>query len=155
MFSGELAAVVPDVTDPQFIELLSWADRFRRLGVWANADYARDAERARRFGAEGLGLCRTEHMYFEAERVPVVQSMILARSPRRTRGASGQTAADAARGFRGSLRAMDGLPVTIRLIDPPLHEFLPSHDELQKSITEIEMRLKLKRRQRLRGWRRS
>jgi pyruvate, orthophosphate dikinase len=143
VFSGELATVVPDVTDPQFIELLSWADRFRRLGVWANADYARDAERARRFGAEGLGLCRTEHMFFEAERVPVVQSMILARSSEERAEHLAKLLPMQRADFEALFRAMDGLPVTIRLIDPPLHEFLPSHDELQKSITEIEMRLKL------------
>jgi pyruvate,orthophosphate dikinase len=143
VFSGELATVVPDVTDPQFVELLSWADRFRRLGVWANADYARDAERARRFGAQGLGLCRTEHMFFEADRLPVVQSMILARSPEERAEHLAKLLPVQRADFEALFKAMDGLPVTIRLIDPPLHEFLPSHDELQKAITELEMRLKL------------
>jgi pyruvate, orthophosphate dikinase len=143
VFSGELATVVPDVTNAQFLELLSWADRFRRLGVWANADYARDAERARRFGAEGLGLCRTEHMFFEADRLPIVQSMILARTSEERAEHLTKLLPVQRSDFEALFRAMDGLPVTIRLIDPPLHEFLPSHDELQRAITELEVRLKL------------
>jgi pyruvate,orthophosphate dikinase len=144
VFSGELATVVPDVTNPQFVELLSWADRFRRLGVWANADYARDAERARRFGAEGLGLCRTEHMFFEADRLPVVQSMILARTSEERAQHLAKLLPVQRSDFEALFRSMDGLPVTIRLIDPPLHEFLPSHDELQRAITELEARIKQK-----------
>jgi pyruvate,orthophosphate dikinase len=143
VFAGEIETVVPDVTDPYLVELLTWADRIRRLGVWTNADYPRDAARARKFGAEGIGLCRTEHMFFEAERLPVVQSMILARN-------AGERAQHLAKllpmqraDFTGLFEAMDGLPVTIRLIDPPLHEFLPSHDELLRDITELETRLKL------------
>jgi pyruvate, orthophosphate dikinase len=74
VFAGELKTVIPDFKDPHLLDkLLSWADGFRRLGVWANADYPRDAERARGYGAEGIGLCRTEHMFFETERLPVVQ----------------------------------------------------------------------------------
>jgi pyruvate,orthophosphate dikinase len=144
VFAGELKTVVPDVADPHLIELLKWADAIRRLGVWANADYPRDAERARRFGAEGVGLCRTEHMFFETERLPIVQAMILARD-------ADERAAHLARllpmqraDFEGLFRAMGGLPVTIRLIDPPLHEFLPNHDELQKAVVELETRLRLK-----------
>jgi pyruvate,orthophosphate dikinase len=144
VFAGELKTVVPDVADPHLIELLRWADAIRRLGVWANADYPRDAERARRFGAEGIGLCRTEHMFFETERLPIVQAMILARD-------ADERAAHLARllpmqraDFEGLFRAMGGLPVTIRLIDPPLHEFLPNHDELQKAVVELETRMRLK-----------
>jgi pyruvate,orthophosphate dikinase len=143
VFAGELRTLVPDVADPYLVELLAWADRVRRLGVWANADYPRDAERARRFGAEGIGLCRTEHMFFETDRLPVVQAMILA-------GSAKERAAHLARllpmqrtDFEGLFRAMDGLPVTIRLIDPPLHEFLPSHDELQVAVAELATRLRL------------
>ncbi|OGA29496.1 MAG: pyruvate, phosphate dikinase [Betaproteobacteria bacterium RIFCSPLOWO2_02_FULL_65_24] len=143
VYAGELATVVPDVTDPYFVELLSWADGFRRLGVWANADYARDAERARKFGAAGIGLCRTEHMFFEAERLPVVQSMILARSTEQRAQHLAKLLPMQRGDFVGLFKAMDGLPVTIRLIDPPLHEFLPSHDELQKAIVELETRLRL------------
>ncbi len=143
VFAGEIATVVPDVTDPYLVELLSWADRFRRLGIWTNADYPRDAERARKFGAEGIGLCRTEHMFFEAERLPVVRSMILARSAEERAGELAKLLPMQRADFLGLFQAMDGLPVTIRLIDPPLHEFLPNHDELQRTITELETRLKL------------
>ncbi|HEX6006641.1 MAG TPA: putative PEP-binding protein, partial [Burkholderiales bacterium] len=124
--------------------LLSWADRFRRLGVWTNADYPRDAARARKFGAEGIGLCRTEHMFFEAERLPVVQSMILARNAEEREQHLSKLLPMQRADFSGLFEAMNGLPVTIRLIDPPLHEFLPSHDELLREITELETRLRLK-----------
>jgi len=144
VFAGEVKAVVPDVTDPYLIELLSWADRFRRLGVWANADYARDAERARRFGAEGIGLCRTEHMFFEPERIPIVQSMILAPTAAERVEPLAKLLPMQRADFVELFRAMDGLPVTIRLIDPPLHEFLPGRDELQKAVTELETRIQLK-----------
>jgi pyruvate, orthophosphate dikinase len=143
IFKGELSTLVPDVTDADFVELLSWADRFRKLGVWANADYARDAERARRFGAEGIGLCRTEHMFFEAERLPIVQSMILARTPEERAEHLAKLLPVQRADFTALFKAMDGLPVTIRLIDPPLHEFLPSRDELHKAVVELELRLKL------------
>ena len=143
VFAGELKTVIPDFADPHLIALLGWADRIRRLGVWANADYPRDAERARRYGAEGIGLTRTEHMFFETERLPHVQRMILAREEK-TRGEALATLLPFQRSdFEGLFRAMDGLPVTIRLIDPPLHEFLPDHDELQKAVVELETRMRL------------
>jgi pyruvate,orthophosphate dikinase len=144
VFKGELSTLVPDVTDTYFVELLSWADQFRKLGVWANADYARDAERARRFGAEGIGLCRTEHMFFEPERLPIVQSMILSRTPEERAEHLAKLLPVQRGDFEALFKAMDGLPVTIRLIDPPLHEFLPSRDELNRTVTELEMRIKLK-----------
>jgi pyruvate,orthophosphate dikinase len=144
VFAGEVETVVPDVTDPYLVELLSWADRFRRLGVWTNADYPRDAARARKFGAEGIGLCRTEHMFFESERLPVVQSMILARNADEREQHLSKLLPMQCADFSGLFEAMNGLPVTIRLIDPPLHEFLPSHDELLREITELETRLRLK-----------
>jgi pyruvate,orthophosphate dikinase len=143
VYAGELKTVVPDVTDPYFTELLSWADGFRRLGVWANADYARDAESARRFGAEGIGLCRTEHMFFEPERLPIVQSMILAPDAEARAEHLAKLLPMQREDFIALFKAMDGLPVTIRLIDPPLHEFLPSRDELRNAITELETRLRL------------
>ncbi|MGQ0523851.1 MAG: pyruvate, phosphate dikinase [Betaproteobacteria bacterium] len=144
VFTGEVETVVPDVTDPYLVELLSWADRIRKLGVWTNADYPRDAARARKFGAEGIGLCRTEHMFFEPERLPVVQSMILARNAEERAAHLAKLLPMQREDFRGLFEAMDGLPVTIRLIDPPLHEFLPNHDELQKTIVELETRIRLK-----------
>ena len=143
VFTGEVETVVPDVTDPYLVELLTWADRIRKLGVWTNADYPRDAARARKFGAEGIGLCRTEHMFFEAERLPVVQSMILARSAEERAVHLAKLLPMQREDFRGLFEAMDGLPVTIRLIDPPLHEFLPNHDELQKAIVVLETRIRL------------
>jgi pyruvate,orthophosphate dikinase len=143
VFAGSLRTVVPEFTDPYLMKLLAWADGFRRLGVWANADYPRDAERARAYGAEGIGLCRTEHMFFETERLPIVQRMILASSPQEQSEALAKLLPMQRSDFDGLFRAMNGLPVTIRLIDPPLHEFLPSHDEMLQEVTELETRLKL------------
>jgi pyruvate,orthophosphate dikinase len=144
VFAGEVRTVVPDVADPHLSELLAWADAIRRLGVWANADYPRDAERARKFGAEGIGLCRTEHMFFQTERLPIVQAMILARDTAERAGHLARLLPMQRGDFAGLFAAMDGLPVTIRLIDPPLHEFLPSHDDLQRSVAELETRIRLK-----------
>jgi pyruvate,orthophosphate dikinase len=144
VFAGEVGTVVPDVADVHLLELLRWADGFRTLGVWANADYPRDAERARRFGAEGIGLCRTEHMFFETERLPTVQAMILARDEAERAGHLARLLPMQRADFAGLFKAMDGLPVTIRLIDPPLHEFLPNHDELARTVTELETRVRLR-----------
>ena len=143
VFAGELKTVVPEFTDPGLAKLLSWADGFRRLGVWANADYPRDAERARGYGAEGVGLCRTEHMFFETDRLPLVQEMILAKTDEERAGPLAKLLPFQRKDFVGLFRAMAGLPVTIRLIDPPLHEFLPAHDELAHDVTELETRLSL------------
>ena len=143
VFAGQVKTVVPDVADPWLLKLLGWADEIRTLGVWANADYPRDAERARRLGAEGIGLCRTEHMFFEAERLPIVQQMILAKTEEERAKHLEILLPMQREDFIGLFKAMDGLPVTIRLIDPPLHEFLPNHDELLRSVTELEVRLRL------------
>jgi len=141
VYAGELESVVPDFNDPYLIKLLGWADGFRRLGVWANADYPRDAERARGYGAEGIGLCRTEHMFFEPDRLPIVQRMILASSEAERAAALAQLLPIQRQDFVGLFKAMRGLPVTIRLIDPPLHEFLPSHDDLLREVIELETRM--------------
>jgi len=143
VFAGQLETRIPDLSDPHLLTLLTWADGFRTLGVYANADYPRDAELARKLGAEGLGLCRTEHMFFETERLPHVQEMILARTAEERARALLWLLPFQREDFLGLFRAMDGLPVTIRLIDPPLHEFLPSHDELLHDVTELETRLEL------------
>ena len=141
VFAGQIAT-----RDPQFSEetdlqtLLSWADEVRRLQVWANGDYPRDAQKAREFGAEGIGLCRTEHMFFEAERLPVVQQMILAEDEPTRQKALDILLPIQKEDFRGLLRAMEGLPVVIRLIDPPLHEFLPSLEEQLVKVTELRVR---------------
>jgi pyruvate,orthophosphate dikinase len=139
VYAGQLATILPDVTDPYLIKLLGWADGFRRLEVWANADYPRDAERARRFGAQGIGLCRTEHMFFEQTRLPFVQQMILAKDPEERKRALTALLPFQRSDFEGLFRAMDGLPVIIRLIDPPMHEFLPSHDSLLQEVTELRV----------------
>ncbi|MCC7359534.1 MAG: pyruvate, phosphate dikinase [Anaerolineales bacterium] len=138
VFAGRLASVVPDFNDPYLLKLLTWADKYRTLEVWANADYPRDAQRARAYGAQGIGLCRTEHMFFEAERLPFVQQMILAKTDAEREAALDQLLPFQRSDFEGLFKAMDGLPVTIRLIDPPLHEFLPSHDELLRNVAETE-----------------
>jgi len=160
IFAGELPTIEARFEDEHDLAtLLGWADAVRRLQVWANADYPRDAERARAFGAQGIGLCRTEHMFFEEERLPTVRRMILAATrataAKRLRDAGQALSADdvetvatfddalaelevlQADDFAGLFRAMDGLPVVIRLIDPPLHEFLPSHDELLARVTRL------------------
>src|SRR5207245_1803358 len=116
-----------------------WADKVRRLGVWANADYPRDAERARAFGAEGIGLCRTEHMFFEEDRLPIVRRMILAESEAERQRALDQLLPIQRQDFVGILREMAALPVVIRLIDPPLHEFLPRYDELLVDLTDLRV----------------
>jgi pyruvate,orthophosphate dikinase len=140
VFLDQLETTVSDINDPYLIKILSWADEFRRLGVWANADYPRDAQRARKYGAEGIGLCRTEHMFFEAERLPIVQQMILTKSEKEREEAFEKLLPFQRSDFDGLFRAMDGLPVIIRLIDPPLHEFLPSHDELLVQVTELRLK---------------
>ncbi|MGD2156013.1 MAG: pyruvate, phosphate dikinase [Anaerolineales bacterium] len=140
VYLGEIETMVPDIQDPYLMNLLSWADDFRRLGVWANADYPRDAQRARDYGAEGIGLCRTEHMFFEPERLPYVQQMILAKTSEDRDEALEKLLPFQRSDFEGLFRVMDGLPVIIRLIDPPLHEFLPSHDELLVEVTEMRIK---------------
>jgi pyruvate, orthophosphate dikinase len=143
VFAGELKTVIPEFNDPYLIKLLAWADGFRRLGVWANADYPRDAQRARGYGAEGIGLCRTEHMFFETDRLPLVRQMIMATGDDDRAKVLAALLPFQRDDFVGLFKAMDGLPVTIRLIDPPLHEFLPSHDELLHEVTELETRIEI------------
>ena len=140
VFVDKLDTVIPDFSDPYLLRILGWADEFRKLGVWANADYPQDAQRARDYGAEGIGLCRTEHMFFEAERLPYVQKMILSQTEEEERSALDKLLPFQRSDFEGIFRAMDGLPVIIRLIDPPLHEFLPSHDSLLVEVTELRIR---------------
>ena len=141
VFAGEVPTMVPEFDDPHLMTLLKWADAARTLGVWTNADYPRDAERARSYGAEGIGLCRTEHMFFETERLPIVQKMILAATPAEQDEALAALLPMQRSDFAGLFKAMNGQPVTIRLIDPPLHEFLPSHDELLQEVTQLQTRL--------------
>ncbi len=138
---GKLGTVVPDLSNPYLIKLLGWADEFRRLAVRANADYERDAERALLYGAEGIGLCRTEHMFFESDRLEIVQRMILASSASERSEAIQELLPLQRSDFAGLFRAMDARPVIIRLLDPPLHEFLPAYDELIQDLADLKMRL--------------
>ena len=140
VYLGQLPTVVPDIKNPGLIKLLSWADEIRKLGVWANADYPRDAQRAREYGAEGISLCRTEHMFFEADRMPIVQAMIMARHVLERKESLDQLLPLQREDFAGLFRAMDGHPVIIRLIDPPLHEFLPSYEELVQGLVDLKVR---------------
>ena len=122
------------------LTLLSWADEHRKLQVWANADYAEDADRARTFGAQGIGLCRTEHMFFEEGRLPLVQKMILAKTAGERERWLAELLPLQRSDFEGILRVMDGLPVIVRLLDPPLHEFLPNERELAEEVTAKRFR---------------
>ncbi len=132
VFVGEIERVEPDfMRETNLRKLLAWADDIRRVGVYANADYPSDARRAREYGAGGVGLCRTEHMFFQEERLPIVQAMILSEP----NSAAEKEYLDQLEVFQhddfyGILKAMDGLPVAIRLLDPPLHEFMPNHEQL-------------------------
>ncbi len=119
---------------PYFEKLLAWADKYRKLGVRTNADTPHDARLARLFGAEGIGLARTEHMFFAPERLPIMQSMILAQSEEERREALAKLLPMQREDFYGLLKEMEGLEVTIRLLDPPLHEFLPKREELLEDI---------------------
>jgi len=156
-FVGQIEAVAPSLEEQtDLLELLTWADEIcategirdfpegwptRGLQVWANADYPADARRARSYGAKGIGLCRTEHMFFETERLPIVQDMILAGSD----VASRQAALDKLlpyqrQDFDGLFEAMTSLPVIIRLIDPPLHEFMPDEQALLEAVIEARVK---------------
>ncbi|MBX7097722.1 MAG: pyruvate, phosphate dikinase [Myxococcaceae bacterium] len=143
IYLGQLPTRQPELDDPYLLELLRWADGFKRLAVMANADYPRDAERARQLGAQGIGLCRTEHMFFETERLPLVQQLILASDPAVRSGLLEKLLPLQREDFAGLFRTMAGLPVTIRLIDPPLHEFLPTQETLVRQVAELETRARL------------
>ena len=133
---GMLPLIEPRMT-PEMAQLLSYADEFRRLGVWTNADKPEDAQRARDFGAEGIGLCRTEHMFFGDERRPLIQSVIMAETSEERKAYLDKLLPFQREDFEGIFRVMDGLPVIIRLIDPPMHEFLPPYEELVKEVMEL------------------
>lgn len=141
IYLGEIASIQPDIKDEWLLKLLSWADEFRTLGVWANSDYPVDASRAREYGAEGIGLCRTEHMFMESERLPFVQKMILAEMEVQRSEAIKSLLPYQREDFAGLFRVMDGLPVVIRLIDPPLHEFLPDHVSLVRELSDLKVQL--------------
>ncbi len=129
----DVPLVDPEV-DENFEQILEWADEIRRLGVRANADTPEDACRAREFGAEGIGLCRTEHMFMAADRQPKMRAMIMAESEEDRREALGNLLPLQQKDFEGLFEAMEDLPVTIRLLDPPLHEFLPDLEEISQQV---------------------
>jgi pyruvate,orthophosphate dikinase len=141
VFLGQMPTTAPKLEEQEdLLILLKWADEISRLQVWANADYPKDAQRARSYGAKGIGLCRTEHMFFEPERLPIVQDMILSDTSAGRTAALDKLLPYQRADFAGLFNAMDGLPVIIRLIDPPLHEFMPDEEALLEEV--ITMRVK-------------
>ncbi|MGD2041059.1 MAG: pyruvate, phosphate dikinase [Anaerolineae bacterium] len=159
VFAGQIATEAPSFEEQVELKtLLEWADEIcampdnrewpedyegfptRGLQVWTNADYPQDARRARSFGAKGIGLCRTEHMFFEEERLPIVQAMILSDTAQERKEHLDKLLPFQRADFEGLFEAMDGLPVIIRLIDPPLHEFLPSKDDLLVEVTRMKVK---------------
>jgi len=135
---GKAPLIAPAMTGA-FGVFMSWADALRRLKVRANADTQRDARVARNFGAEGIGLCRTEHMFFAEDRLPIMQEMILARTREDREAALLKLLPMQRDDFKGLYREMKGYPVTIRLLDPPLHEFLPKRDALMVEVTKLQL----------------
>ncbi len=143
VFAGAVPTVKPTVSG-DFAKLMSWADSIRQLQVRTNADMPNDAKVAREFGAQGIGLCRTEHMFFEGDRIIAVREMILADNEKDRRAALKKLLPYQKKDFIGIFKAMDGLPVTIRLLDPPLHEFLPHEEKNQRQMAR-EMKVSLDR----------
>jgi pyruvate,orthophosphate dikinase len=138
VIKGKLNTVAAKPDDPELMKLLGWAEPFRKLRVRANADIPRDAIQARAFGAEGIGLCRTEHMFFAEDRLPHMRTMILANNEKDRRAALKKLLPMQRADFIGVFRAMDGYPVTIRTLDPPLHEFLPRREDLMVEVAVLE-----------------
>ncbi|MGZ4815475.1 MAG: pyruvate, phosphate dikinase [Terriglobales bacterium] len=134
VIKGKLNTLDPSPDDPELQKFMNWADPHRKMKVRANADIPRDAIQARAFGAEGIGLCRTEHMFFGEEKIPHMRAMILADNEKDRRKALDKLLPMQRKDFAGVFKAMDGLPVTIRTLDPPLHEFLPRREELMVDI---------------------
>jgi pyruvate,orthophosphate dikinase len=138
--TGEVMAGEVETQEPKlsgdFAKLMKWADEFRTLDVRTNADSPADSKRAREFGAKGIGLCRTEHMFFEADRIIHMRAMILAESEKARRLALKKLLPFQRKDFEGIFKAMNGLPVTVRLLDPPLHEFLPHDPAAQKTMAK-------------------
>lgn len=138
VITGSVALIDPVLSD-EFNELLTWSDEIRELKVRTNADNPEDSRKARELGAEGIGLCRTEHMFMEVGRIPIVQKMILAETQEERDEALEQLLPMQKQDFIGIFEAMDGLPVNIRLLDPPLHEFLPNLEELLVELTKMQL----------------
>jgi pyruvate,orthophosphate dikinase len=135
VFSGQMPTIDPELSG-SFSIFMDWVEKFRKMGVRANADTPKDSEVARNFGAQGIGLCRTEHMFFEASRIKAVRKMIIAREEKARRDALMTILPYQKQDFIDIFKVMNGLPVTIRLLDPPLHEFLPTEDAEIKELAE-------------------
>ena len=135
VIEGEVPTVQPEFTG-EFGEFMQWVDEIRILGVRTNADTPHDSEVARKFGAEGIGLCRTEHMFFEGDRIVAVREMILSETKEEREKALAKVKPYQKEDFKGIFKAMDGLPVTIRLLDPPLHEFLPKEEKEMETVAK-------------------
>lgn len=135
---GEIPMIDPELSE-EFQQLLTWADEERKIGVRANADNPEDAKKSFEFGAGGIGLCRTEHMFMDIKRIPIVQKMILAENFNERMEALEQLLPMQQDDFEGIFEAMQGYPVTIRLLDPPLHEFLPDKEELLVEVTKLQI----------------
>ncbi|MEA4902516.1 pyruvate, phosphate dikinase [Desulfitobacterium sp.] len=138
VIKGAVPMIDPELSD-EFKQLLVWADEIRSLRVLANADNPKDAQKARDFGAQGIGLCRTEHMFMDPARIPIVQEMILSQSLEEREAALAKLLPMQEEDFYGILKAMAGLPVIIRLLDPPLHEFLPDLEDLVVEVTKLKL----------------
>ena len=141
VYLGEVPLIVPSLSG-NLEKILEWADETRVLGVRANADTPEQAKKAREFGAEGIGLARTEHMFFGEERLPIMQEMIMAKSKEERIAALNKLQVMQESDFAEFFRTMEGFPVIIRLLDPPLHEFLPSREDLVDEINELKMKLR-------------
>jgi len=137
VIKGKLNTIPPKADDPELQQFMQWADPYRKMKVRANADVPRDAIQARAFGAEGIGLCRTEHMFFGKDKIRHMRAMILADNEKDRRTALKKLLPLQRKDFAGVFKAMDGLPVTIRTLDPPLHEFLPRREDLMVEIATL------------------
>ena len=137
VIKGKLKTLAAVADDPELLKFMAWADPYRTMKVRANADIPRDAIQARAFGAEGIGLCRTEHMFFGEKKIPHMRAMILANNEKDRRAALKKLLPMQRNDFIGVFRAMDGFPVTIRTLDPPLHEFLPRREDLMVEIATL------------------
>jgi len=138
VIAGQLKTLEAQPDDPDLVKFMSWVDPVRKLRIRANADIPRDAKQARLFGAEGIGLCRTEHMFFAEDRIEHMRTMILATDEKTRRAALKKLLPMQRADFIGLFKAMESLPVTIRLLDPPLHEFLPKREDLLVQIARLE-----------------
>ena len=138
VIAGRLKTLEAQPDDPDLVKFMSWVDPVRKLRIRANADIPRDAKQARLFGAEGIGLCRTEHMFFAEDRIEHMRAMILADNEKDRRAALKKLLPMQRADFTGLLKSMESLPVTIRLLDPPLHEFLPKREDLLVQIARLE-----------------